>query len=278
MVEAKLSEDRAHKIKAVMVVHNETSTSVVSDIPAIRRAIDAAHHPALFMVDTISSLGSMDYRQDEWGVDVTIAGSQKGLMLPPGLSFNGISKKAFAAAEKSGGRRSYFSWADQLVANRDGFFPQTPATNLMYGLRESLKMLDEEGLDNVYARHIRHGEATRRAVRTWGLELQCADSAAHSSTVTTVQVPAGHDADAFRATVLERYNMSLGSGLGKVKGNVFRIGHLGDFNDLMLMGALCGVQMGLGVHGIPHGDEGVNAALAYLGNAAKAAGKPLAYA
>jgi alanine-glyoxylate transaminase / serine-glyoxylate transaminase / serine-pyruvate transaminase len=278
VVEAKLSEDRGHKIKAVMIVHNETSTSVVSDVAAVRRAIDAAHHPALFMVDTISSLASMDYRHDEWGVDVTIAGSQKGLMLPPGLSFNAISKKALAVAEKSGGRRSYFSWADQLAQNRDGFFPQTPATNLLYGLRESLKMLDEEGLDNVFARHVRHGEAARRAVRAWGLELQCADPNAHSSTVTTVQVPADHDADAFRATVLERYNMSLGAGLGKVKGKVFRIGHLGDFNDLMLMAALCGVQLGLGTHGIAHSDEGVDAALGYLGNAAKSANKPLAYA
>jgi len=278
IVEARLSEDRAHKIKAVMVVHNETSTGVMSDIVAIRKAIDAAHHPAMFMVDTVSSLASIDYRHDEWGVDVTVAGSQKGLMLPPGLGFNAISKKALAAAEKSGGRRSYFSWADQLAQNRDGFFPQTPATNILYGLRESLKMLDEEGLENVFARHIRHGEATRRAVKAWGLELQCVDPAACSPTVTTIRVPAGQDADAFRATVLEHFNMSLGAGLGKVKGQVFRIGHLGDFNDLMLAGALSGVQMGLGVHGIPYNDDGVNVALAYLGNAAKSAGKPLAYA
>lgn len=278
LVEAKLSEDRSQKIKAVCVVHNETSTGILSDIPAIRRAIDAAHHPALLMVDTVSSVGSLDFRHDEWGVDVTIAGSQKGMMVPPGLGFNVISKKAFAASEKAGGRRGYFSWADQLSNNRDGFFPQTPATNLLYGLREALKMLDEEGLENVFARHARHGEATRRAVRAWGLELQCADPAAYSNTVTSIQVPPGHDADAFRATVLERYNMSLGSGLGKVKGKVFRIGHLGDFNDLMLMGALCGVQMGLAVHGIPHADEGVDAALTYLISAAKSAGKPLAYA
>ena len=278
VVEARLGEDRAHKIKAVMAVHNETSTSVMSDIPAIRKAIDAAHHPAMLMVDTVSSLASIDYRHDEWGVDVTIAGSQKGLMLPPGLGFNAVSKKALTAAEKSGGRRGYFSWADQLAQNRDGFFPQTPATNLLFGLRESLKMLDEEGLENVFARHIRHGEATRRAVKAWGLELQCVDPPANSPTVTTIRVPAGQDADAFRATVLEHFNMSLGAGLGKVKGQIFRIGHLGDFNDLMLAGALCGVQMGLGVHGIPCNDDGVNVALGYLANAAKAAGKPLAYA
>jgi alanine-glyoxylate transaminase / serine-glyoxylate transaminase / serine-pyruvate transaminase len=278
VVEARLSEDRAHKIKAIMAVHNETSTSVMSDIPAIRKAIDAAHHPAMLMVDSVSSLASIDYRHDEWGVDVTIAGSQKGLMLPPGLGFNAVSKKALTAAEKSGGRRGYFSWADQLAQNRDGFFPQTPATNILFGLRESLKMLDEEGLDNVFARHVKHGEATRRAVKAWGLELQCVEPAAHSPTVTTIRLPAGQDADAFRATVLERFNMSLGAGLGKVKGQVFRIGHLGDFNDLMLSGALCGVQMGLAVHGIPCSDDGVSVALGYLANAAKSAGKPLAYA
>src|SRR5579875_1160888 len=194
-VEARLSEDRDHTIKAVMAVHNETSTGIMSDIAAIRRAIDAAHHPALLMVDTVSSLASIDYRHDEWGVDVTVAGSQKGLMLPPGLGFNAISKKALAAAAKSGCRRSYFSWADQLSQNRDGFFPQTPATTLLYGLRESLKMLEEEGLENVFARHRRHAEATRRAVGAWGLELQCLDPAAYSPTVTTIRVPADHDAD-----------------------------------------------------------------------------------
>jgi alanine-glyoxylate transaminase/serine-glyoxylate transaminase/serine-pyruvate transaminase len=278
VVEAKLSEDRTHKIKAVMAVHNETSTGVTSDIAAIRKAMDAAHHPAMLMVDTVSSLASIDYRHDEWGVDVTVAGSQKGLMLPPGLGFNAISKKALAAAEKSGGRRGYFSWADQLAQNRDGFFPQTPATNILFGLRESLKMLEEEGLDNVYARHARHGEAARRAVKAWGLELQCADPAAYSPTVTTIRMPAGQDADAFRATALENFNISLGAGLGKVKGQVFRIGHLGDFNDLMLAGALAGVQMALAVHGVPHGEDGVNAALTYLAGVAKANGKPLAYA
>jgi alanine-glyoxylate transaminase/serine-glyoxylate transaminase/serine-pyruvate transaminase len=277
-VEARLSEDRDHTIKAVMAVHNETSTGIMSDIAAIRRAIDAAHHPALLMVDTVSSLASIDYRHDEWGVDVTVAGSQKGLMLPPGLGFNAISKKALAAAAKSGCRRSYFSWADQLSQNRDGFFPQTPATTLLYGLRESLKMLEEEGLENVFARHRRHAEATRRAVGAWGLELQCLDPAAYSPTVTTIRVPADHDADAFRATALEHFNISLGAGLGKLKGRVFRIGHLGDFNDLMLAGALAGVQMALGVHGIPHGEDGVSAALTYLESVAKAAAQPPAYA
>jgi alanine-glyoxylate transaminase/serine-glyoxylate transaminase/serine-pyruvate transaminase len=279
VVEAKLSEDRTHKIKAVMAVHNETATGIRSDIPAIRRAIDAAHHPALYMVDVISSLGSLDFRHDEWGVDVTIGGSQKGLMLPPGLSFNAISKKALEASERSGGRRSYYSWADQLANNRDGYFPQTPTTNIFFGLKESLKMLlDEEGLDNVFARHARLAEAARRAVRAWGLEFQCLDEAAYSDTVTACLMPAGQDADAFRSTIYERFNMSLGGGLGKVKGKVFRIGHLGDFNDLMLAGALSGVQMGLQLHGITRGEDGVKAALDYLTEAARAAGKPLAFA
>jgi alanine-glyoxylate transaminase/serine-glyoxylate transaminase/serine-pyruvate transaminase len=264
-VAARLSDDRAHAIKAVAIVHNETSTGVTSRVADVRAAIDRTGHPALFFVDTISSLASLDYRHDEWGVDVTVGGSQKGLMLPPGLAFNAISEKALAASRTARMPRSYWAWDEMLAANRDGFFPYTPATNLLYGLREALHMLHEEGLSNVFARHARHGEATRRAARGWGLENLALDPREYSDTVTALLVPDGVDADALRATILERFDMSLGTGLGKVKGRVFRIGHLGSFNDLMLAGTLSGVQMGLELAGIPHGD-GVSPALSYLAN------------
>ena len=263
-VEAHLAADRTHAIKAVCVVHNETSTATASNIPAVRKALDAAAHPALLMVDAVSSLGSMDYRQDEWGVDVTIAGSQKGMMLPPGLSFNAIGEKALAASAHAKLPKSYWSWEEMLGPNKNGFFPFTPATSLLYGLREALTMLREEGLARVFARHDRHAEATRRAVRAWGLELLCLDASAYSSVVTAVLMPAGHDEVAFRKVVLEHFNMSLGSGLGKVVGKVFRIGHLGDFNDLTLAGTLAGVEMGLQLAGVPHQKGGVAAALDYL--------------
>ena len=264
-IEARLAEDKSHSIKAVCVVHNETSTGVTSRIPEVRKAIDRAGHPAIFMVDTISSLGSIDYRHDEWGVDVTVAGSQKGLMLPPGLSFNAVSDKALAASKTAKLTRSYWSWEEMLGPNRNGFFPYTPATNLLYGLREALTMLvDEEGLDNVFARHDRHAEATRRAVRAWGLEILCQNAQEYSSALTAVLMPAGHSEVAFRKVVLERFDMSLGSGLGKIADKVFRIGHLGDFNDLTLMGTLCGVEMGLQLAGVPHKQGGAAAAMAYL--------------
>jgi alanine-glyoxylate transaminase/serine-glyoxylate transaminase/serine-pyruvate transaminase len=263
-----LAADKSHAIKAVCVVHNETSTGCVSDIAAVRRAIDAAQHPALLLVDTISSLGSIDYRHDEWGVDVTVAGSQKGLMLPPGLSFNAISAKALAAAPNARLPRSYWDWQAMLAANETGYFPFTPSTNLLYGLQAALALLLEEGLDNVFARHDRHAEATRRAVRAWGLDIQCADPRAYSSSLTAVRLPDGHSADALRATILDRFNMSLGNGLGILKDRVFRIGHLGDIGDLQVVGTLGGVDMGLRVAGIPHRTGGVQAALDYLaGNA-----------
>jgi alanine-glyoxylate transaminase/serine-glyoxylate transaminase/serine-pyruvate transaminase len=265
LVEARLREDKAHAIKAVCVVHNETSTGVTSRIGAIRKAIDAARHPALFMVDTISSLASIDYRHDEWGVDVTVAGSQKGLMLPPGLSFNAISDKALAASKQAKLPRSYWRWDETLAMNRQGYFPSTPATNLLYGLHEALAMLHEEGLPAVFARHQRHAEATRRAVRAWGLEILCRNPAEYSGSLTAVMMPDGHDADAFRAQVLQRFDMSLGTGLSKLAGRVFRIGHLGFFNDLMLCGTLCGVEMGLAACEVPHKKNGVGEALAYLG-------------
>ncbi len=263
-VEARLSADKNHAIKAVMVVHNETSTGVTSRIGEIRKAIDSAGHPALFMVDVISSLGSIDYRHDEWGVDVTIGGSQKGLMLPPGLSFNAVSAKALEAAKVATLPASYWRWQPMINANKTGFFPYTPATNLLYALRESLKMLQEEGLDNVFARHRRHGEATRRAVLAWGLEILCLNPEEYSAALTAIMVPEGHDADHLRKVILERYNMSLGTGLAKVQGRVFRIGHLGDFNDLMLAGTLSGVEMGLAAAKIPFNRGGINAALDYL--------------
>jgi alanine-glyoxylate transaminase/serine-glyoxylate transaminase/serine-pyruvate transaminase len=273
-LEARLKDDRAHEIKAVCVVHNETSTGVTSRIPEIRKAIDRAGHPALFMVDTISSLASIDYRHDEWSVDVTVAGSQKGLMLPPGLSFNAVSDKARAASASAKLPRSYWSWQEMLGPNKSGFFPYTPATNLLYGLREALHMLFEEGVENVFARHDRHAEATRRAVRAWGLEILCLNPAEYSSALTAVLMPDGHNEVEFRKVVLERYNMSLGSGLGKIANKVFRIGHLGDFNDLALLGTLCGVEMGLGAAGVPHRKGGVDAAMEYLGGAEQAQKKP----
>jgi len=266
-VEARLAADRAHKIKAVAVLHNETSTGVASRIGAIRQAMDRARHPALLMVDTISSLASMDYRPDEWGVDVTVAGAQKGLMLPPGLSFNAISEKALQASKTAKLAKAYWAWDEMLAHNKSGFFPYTPATNLLYGLREAIDMLLEEGLENIFARHDRHAEATRRAVRAWGLEVLCLNPEEYSSTLTAVLLPANHDADNVRKIILERFNMSLGAGLGKVLGKVFRIGHLGDFNDLMLCGTLCGVEMGLESAGVPFSKGGVAAALSYLSTA-----------
>ena len=270
-IEARLTDDQQHAIKAVCVVHNETSTGVVSRIAEIRKAIDRAKHPALYMVDTISSLASIDYRHDEWGVDVTVAGSQKGLMLPPGLSFNGVSRKAVAAAKSAKLPRSYWAWDEMLAANKDGWFPYTPATNLLYGLRVSLKMLlEEEGLDNVFRRHDRHAEATRRAVRAWGLEILCANPAEYSSSLTGVLMPEGHSEIRFREVVLERFNLALGSGLTKLRDKAFRIGHLGDFNDLMLLATLAGIEMGLALAGVPHQKGGVDAAMTYLATGAQA--------
>ena len=264
-IEKTLRADSGKRIKAVCVVHNETSTGVVSRIAEIRKAIDAAKHPALFMVDTISSLASLDYRHDEWGVDVTVAGSQKGLMLPPGLSFNCLSAKALAVSKSARLPRSYWAWDEMLSNGKTGYFPYTPATNLLYGLREALAMLlDEEGLDAVFARHQRHGEATRRAVRAWGLEVLALDPREYSGSLTAVVMPAGHDADRLRKTILEAFDMSLGTGLGKLAGKVFRIGHLGDFNDLTLLGTLAGVEMGLSLAGVPVKTAGVNAAMDYL--------------
>jgi alanine-glyoxylate transaminase/serine-glyoxylate transaminase/serine-pyruvate transaminase len=263
-IEARLAEDRGHTIKAVCVVHNETSTGAVTRIAEVRHAIDRAGHPALLMVDTISSLASIDYRMDEWGVDVTVGGSQKGLMLPPGLSFNAVGDKALQASKTARLPRSYWNWEEMLAVNPTGFFPYTPATNLLYGLREALRMLHEEGLQNVFARHTKHGEATRRAVRAWGLEVLCANPAEYSGSLTAVMMPAGHDADRVRNIILERFDMSLGMGLGKLKGKIFRIGHLGHFNDLTLAGTLCGVEMGLALADVPVRKGGVQAALDYL--------------
>lgn len=264
VVEARLADDHAHAYKAVLVVHNETSTGVTTRIPPIRQAIDRVAHPALLMVDTISSLGSVDYRHAEWGVDVTVAGSQKGLMLPPGLSFNAVSGKALAASKSARLPRAYWRWDEMITANRQGYFPTTPATNLLYGLHEAIAMLREEGLPNVFARHARHAEATRRAVRGWGLDILCRNRDEYSNALTAVVMPDGHDADAFRRTVLAQFDMSLGTGLGKLAGRVFRIGHLGFFNDLMLCGTLCGVEMGLALQEVPHTGNGVGAALAWL--------------
>jgi alanine-glyoxylate transaminase/serine-glyoxylate transaminase/serine-pyruvate transaminase len=263
-VGAALAADRARRIKAVCVVHNETSTGVTSRILEIRRALDQAGHPALLMVDTISSLASIDYRHDEWGVDVTVAGSQKGLMLPPGLSFNAIGDKALAAARSARLPRSYWDWAPMLAANAQGVFPYTPATNLLYGLHEALVMLEEQGLERVFARHDRHAEATRRAVRAWGLEVLCQDPREYSSSLTAVLLPAGQDADALRRLILERFDLALGNGLGRLAGKVFRIGHLGDFNDLMLAGTLAGIEMGLKASGLALAGSGVAAALDHL--------------
>jgi alanine-glyoxylate transaminase/serine-glyoxylate transaminase/serine-pyruvate transaminase len=272
-VEALLTADKAHAFKAVMIVHNETSTGVTSDVAAIRRAIDRARHPALFMVDAISSLGTSDVRHDDWGIDVTIAGAQKGLMLPPGLGFNAVSAKALAANQRARLPRAYWDWQPMLAAAETGYFPFTPATNLLFGLKEAVAMLEEEGLERVFARHARLAEATRRAVAAWGLETVSAMPAAHSNALTAVLLPAGHDADAFRRTVLKRFDMSLGAGLGKIAGKVFRIGHLGWFNELMLMGTLAGVEMGLALAGVPHRKGGVAAAMAFLGEEESAAAR-----
>ncbi len=271
VVEQKLSEDRDHKIRAVGVVHNETSTGVTSRVGAVRQAMNRARHPALLLVDTISSLASIDYRHDEWEVDVTVGGSQKGLMLPPGLGFNAVSEKALAASKSARLPKAYWDWQPMLAQNANGFFPYTPATNLIFGLREALQMLREDGLENVIARHTRHGEATRRAVRAWGLENVALDPKEFCNSVTAVFTPAGHSADQLRKVILEHFNMPLGTGLGRLQDKVFRIGHLGDFNDLMLAGTLSGVEMGLELAGIPHAKGGVAAALEYLTESAKAA-------
>ncbi|MFJ9432628.1 pyridoxal-phosphate-dependent aminotransferase family protein [Streptomyces sp. NPDC101490] len=260
----RLEADISHSLKAVCVVHNETSTGVTSRIAEIRRALDEAGHPALLLVDTISSLGSIDYRHDEWGVDVTVAGSQKGLMLPPGLSFNAVSDKALAASRTARLPRSFWDWAPIIDSNRRGYFPYTPATNLLYGLAEALDMLDAEGLPEVYARHARHAAATRAAVHGWGLDVLCADEREHSGSLTAVLMPEGHDADKVRKVILERFDMSLGAGLGRLSGRVFRIGHLGHFNDLTLAGTLAGVQLGLELSGVPTDPAGLGAALDVL--------------
>jgi alanine-glyoxylate transaminase/serine-glyoxylate transaminase/serine-pyruvate transaminase len=263
-IHERLVADKGHAIKAVCVVHNETSTGAITRVPLVRKAIDDAGHPALFLVDTISSLASIDYRHDEWGVDVTVGGSQKGLMLPPGLSFNALSDKALAAQDSAKLPRSYWDWAEMLGPNEKGFFPYTPATNLLYGLREAIAMLEEEGLDNVFARHDRHAEATRRAAAAWGLEVLCAVPEEYSSSLTALLMPSGHDADRLRTAILERFDMSLGMGLGRLAGKVFRVGHLGDFNDLTLMGTLAGVEMGLSLVGVPHRKGGAQAAMDFL--------------
>ena len=263
-VEARLTRDPQHRIKAILIVHNETSTGVTSRLPEIRSAIDHAHHPALLLVDAVSSLGSIDLRHDEWGLDVTLAGSQKGLMLPPGLSFNAISPKALTASTHAQLPRAYWAWDPMLAANANGFFPTTPSTNLLFGLREALRMLAEEGLAGVFARHRRLAEAARAGVRGWGLEIQCERDDELSPVLTTIVMPEGHDADRFRSIVLERFNMALGAGLGRLKGRVFRIGHLGDFNELMLIGMLGGVELGLAEAGVPFRRGGVDAALANL--------------
>jgi alanine-glyoxylate transaminase/serine-glyoxylate transaminase/serine-pyruvate transaminase len=266
-IEARLADDAAHALKAVVVVHNETSTGVTSRIGEIRRAMNRARHPALLLVDTISSLAAIDYRHDEWEVDVSVCGSQKGLMLPPGLGFNAVSDKALAAASVARLPRSYWDWRDILKANEGGFFPYSPATNLLFGLREAIRMLNEEGLSNVFQRHRRLAEATRIAIRAWGLELLCEEPREYSSSVTAVVMPEGHSADRLRRTILDRFDMSLGAGLGRLADKVFRIGHLGAFGDLMLAGTLGGIEMGLQVAGVPHRAGGVTAALNYLATA-----------
>ncbi len=264
LMEQALRDDSDHSIKAVCVVHNETSTGCTSQIAQVRKAIDAAGHPALLMVDTISGLGSADFRFDEWGVDVAVSGSQKGLMLPPGLSFNAVSEKALVANVTAGLPNAYWQWRDMIEANKRGYFPYTPATNLLFGLAEAIDMLHEEGLDNVFARHKRHATATRTAVRAWGLDVQCTVEEEYSPVLTAVRVPDGTDADALRTVILEHCNMSLGNGLSKVQGKVFRIGHLGDFNDVMLLGTLGGIEMGLHLADVPHQGGGTQAALDYL--------------
>jgi alanine-glyoxylate transaminase/serine-glyoxylate transaminase/serine-pyruvate transaminase len=266
-VERVLTGDRGRTVKAVAVVHNETSTGVTSDVPALRAALDRAGHPALLLVDTISSLGSLEYRHEAWGVDVTVACSQKGLMLPPGLGLTAVSQKALEASRSARLPRAYWDWEPMLRDNANGFFPYTPATNLLFGLREALVMLEEEGLKQVVERHARLGEATRRAVAAWGLETVCADPAAHSNVLTGILLPAGHDADRLRGILLDRFDLSLGAGLGRLKGTAFRIGHLGDLNALTLAGTLCGVEMGLALAEVPHRPGGVAAAMELLRNA-----------
>jgi alanine-glyoxylate transaminase / serine-glyoxylate transaminase / serine-pyruvate transaminase len=263
-IEARLAADRSHEIKAVMVIHNETSTSCVTHPLEVRKALNRTNHPALLMVDTISGLASLEYEHDAWGIDVAVGGSQKGMMLPPGLSFNAVSEKALAASRANGSLRSYWDWHDMLEINKQGTFPYTPAVNLLFALREAIKMLEEEGLDNVFARHKRHGAATRAAAKAWGLELVCLDPHAYSPALTALMVPDGHDADAFRKVVLQNFDMSLGTGLGKIKGKAFRIAHIGFFNDLMLMGTLSGVEMGLDLAKVPHRSGGVMAAMEVL--------------
>ena len=263
-IEARLAADRGHQIKAVLVIHNETSTSCVTHPLDVRKALNRTNHPALLLVDTISGLASLEYEHDAWGIDVSVGGSQKGMMLPPGLSFNAVSEKALAASRANNALRSYWDWQDMIEFNKAGTFPYTPAVNLLYALREAIAMLEEEGLDNVFARHKRHGAATRAAVKAWGLDLVCLDPQAYSPALTAIMVPDGHDADAFRKAVLENFDMSLGTGLGKLKGKAFRIGHIGHFNDLMLMGTLSGVEMGLDLAKVPHRVGGVIAAMDIL--------------
>jgi alanine-glyoxylate transaminase/serine-glyoxylate transaminase/serine-pyruvate transaminase len=270
-LESRLRADNAHDIKAIVVVHNETSTGVASRILDLRAAMNRAKHPALLLIDAVSSLASMDYRHDEWGVDVTVCGSQKGLMVPPGLGFCAVSKKARAAAATARLPRAYFDWDAIITQNEKGFFPYTPATNLFYALREALRLLEEEGMANVIRRHTRHGEATRAAVRAWGLEIVCEDPREYSNSMTAVFMPDGHNADNLRSVILEHFNMSLGIGLAKLSGRVFRIGHLGNFNDLMLAGTLAGVEMGMRVAGVPHREGGVQAAMQSLAPVAVAA-------
>jgi len=264
VIESRLRDDSGHTIKAVCVVHNETSTGCVTHVDEIRRAIDAAQHPALLLVDTISSLGSIDYRHDEWGVDITVGGSQKGLMLPPGLSFNALSEKAISASKRAKHFKSFWDWEAMIANNKAGFFPYTPATNMLYGLAEAIDMLHEEGLENVFARHQRHAEATRLAARTWGLEIWCREPRDYSSSLTALLMPPPHNADIFRKVALESFDISLGSGLSKLVGRVFRMGHLGDTNDLTIVGALAGIEMGFHLAGIPHEKGGVQAAMDYL--------------
>ena len=263
-IEARLAADKLHQIKAVLVIHNETSTSCVTHPLDVRKALNRTNHPALLMVDTISGLGSLEYEHDAWGIDVSVGGSQKGMMLPPGLSFNAVSEKALAASKTNTSLRSYWDWHDMIAINKTGTFPYTPAINLLFALREAIKMLEEEGLENVFARHKRHAAATRAAAKVWGLDLVCLDPNAYSPALTAVMTPEGHDADAFRKVVLENFDMSLGTGLGKLKGRAFRIGHIGHFNDLMLMGTLSGVEMGLDLAKVPHRSGGVLAAMDIL--------------
>lgn len=270
MIEKRLKEDTWHTIKAVCVVHNETSTGVTSDISAVRRAIDAAKHPALLMVDTISGLASADYRHDEWGVDVTVSGSQKGLMLPPGISFNAVSPKALEASKSSKLPKAFWAWDEIIEMNRTGYWPYTPNTNLLYGLSEALDMLQEQGLVNVFARHQRWAEGVRTAVRAWGLEIQCADKSVYSPVLTGIVTPQGIDADALRRSIHSRFDLSLGAGLGKVRSRMFRIGHLGDCNDLTLIAAISGVEMGLKLANVPLANSGVVCAMEYFAATSKA--------